>query len=134
MIALDTGGEQFPAGADAQLTVDLHSVNSAVVVPTSAVHTNGTTTYVLVRKGASEQEQRVTVGVVGAVYTQITSGLSRGTMVILADPSTPVPSSNTQTTTGAGVFGNTGTGAGGAIRAFTGGGGGSVGRGGGAGG
>lgn len=103
VIDLGSAGVQFPAGADAQLTVNLRSASSALVVPTSAVHTNGATSYVLVPKGGSEQEQRVTVGVVGAVYTQITAGLSKGTAVILANPSTKVPSSSTASNTGAGA-------------------------------
>lgn len=129
VIALDTRGTQFPAGADALLTVYLHSVGSAVVVPTSAVHTNGATSYVLVPRGSSDQQVRVTVGAVGAVYTQITSGLSRGTVVVLADRSTKVPSSNTQNNN-TGAFNGNGT-----TRVFTGGGfGGFTPRGGGAGG
>lgn len=103
VIDLGSAGVQFPAGADAQLTVNLRSASSALVVPTSAVHTNGATSYVLVPKGGSEQEQRVTVGVVGAVYTQITAGLSNGATVILANPSTKVPSSSTASNTGAGA-------------------------------
>jgi multidrug efflux pump subunit AcrA (membrane-fusion protein) len=133
VIAMDAGGQRLPAGADAQLTVDLHSVSNAVVVPTSAVHTNGSTSYVLIVKGGSEQEQPVTVGVVGSEYTQITSGLTKGATVILANLSTKVPSSNTNTSNNAGSFRGSGTGAGGAFRAFTGGGG-FVGRGGGGGG
>jgi HlyD family secretion protein len=37
----------------------------------------------------------VTVGVIGAIYTQITSGISMDTNVVLADFSQAVPSSST---------------------------------------
>jgi hypothetical protein len=44
----------------------------------------------------------VKVGIVGGVYTQVLSGLNRGTTVVLADLSTPVPASSTTVTGGFG--------------------------------
>jgi hypothetical protein len=71
------------------------------VVPTSAVHTTSAGhSYVIVLQGNKEVTKTVTVGVVGATYTQIMSGLTRGTAVVLANLSTAVPSSSTNSNTG----------------------------------
>ena len=48
---------------------------------------------------------RVTAGAVGPVYTEITSGLTAGDRVILADLGQPIPSAITSNR-----FGRTGTG------------------------
>ena len=66
-------------------------------------------TYVLIVANGMETEKNVSVGVVGATYTQITSGLTKGTKVVLADLSEAIPSSNTDTaTSGFGGFGGAG--------------------------
>ncbi len=67
--------------------------------PTSAVHTSSAgRAYVITLKSGQEVETTVKVGVVGDTYTQITSGLSAGTEVVLANPSQPVPSSSSNST------------------------------------
>ena len=87
------------AGSTAQLTVDIAQASHAVVVPTSAVHTSAAgRTYVITLKSGQEVDTTVKVGVVGDVYTQITSGLSAGTQVVLANNATPVPSSSSNST------------------------------------
>lgn len=107
--ALDSSGGNIPSGSDTQITVDLASASDAIVVPTSAVHTDATGSYVLLDKNGNEAEQRVTVGVVGTVYTQITSGLTTGQSVILANPSEALPSSSTnQNSTRLGLIGGAG--------------------------
>jgi trimeric autotransporter adhesin len=83
------------AGSTAQVEVDIAEANHAIVVPTSAVHTATTgRPYVITLQSGHEVNTNVKVGVVGDVYTQITSGLSAGTQVVLADKSQPVPSSS----------------------------------------
>ncbi len=97
------------AGSTAQVAVDIAQANHALVVPTSAVHT--TTAghpYVITLQSGHEVNTNVKVGVVGDVYTQITSGLSAGTPVVLADKSQPVPSSSSNSTNSLRGFGGGG--------------------------
>lgn len=90
----------MPAGSAGQAQVQTARANHAVVVPTSAVHTTTAgNSYVMMLQGANEVRKPVTVGVVGQTYTQITSGLAAGTVVVLADPSQTVPSSSTNSNT-----------------------------------
>jgi multidrug efflux pump subunit AcrA (membrane-fusion protein) len=88
-----------------------------VAVPTSAVNTNGTQSYVLVLSAGKLVDKTVKVGLVGYTYTQVMSGLKEGESVVLADYSEAVPTSNTATVGGfgggAGGFGGGGFGGGG---------------------
>jgi multidrug efflux pump subunit AcrA (membrane-fusion protein) len=90
---------QLAAGSAAQMVIDLSQADNTVVVPSSAVHTTSTGTYVYVDKAGKEVRQAVKTGLVGTVHTQITLGLTSGQVVILADPSQAVPSSSTNSTT-----------------------------------
>jgi HlyD family secretion protein len=79
------------------------------VVPTSAVRTTSTNnSYVIVLQAGKQTDKKVTVGVVGGIYTQITAGITKGATVVLANLSQAVPSSSTNSTTrtfgGAGGF------------------------------
>lgn len=65
---------------------------AALTVPTSAVHRQGRQTTVQVLSNGAAQTVPVTVGAVGSDYTEITSGLSAGQQVILADLGQPIPS------------------------------------------
>ncbi|HTW09775.1 MAG TPA: hypothetical protein VME46_19890, partial [Acidimicrobiales bacterium] len=67
-------------------------VNNVLVVPTSAIHTVGTLSYVYVLKNGKEVETRVTLGASGDAETQITSGLSVGAVVVIASLRATVPS------------------------------------------
>jgi len=100
VVALPAGSHGIAAGSSAQITVTLAEVKDAKVVPTSAVHTAGGTSYLEVIRTGQESRDPVQVGVVGADYTQITSKLSAKTEVVLADLSEPVPSSSSSTSTG----------------------------------
>ncbi|HUE58495.1 MAG TPA: hypothetical protein VMO88_02840, partial [Acidimicrobiales bacterium] len=109
-----TNGGKIAAGSAAQLQVQVASADDTLVVPTSAVHTTAPgRSYVVVLQGGQQVRKTVTTGVAGQLYTQIRSGLSSGTVVVLADPSQAVPSSstNTATTFGRG-FGGAGFGGG----------------------
>jgi hypothetical protein len=53
----------------------------------------GTRDYVLVLNGSTTKMQTITVGAVGAIYTQVTSGLTAGQHVVLANPNQPIPTS-----------------------------------------
>ena len=94
-VAIETPTGPMAAGSATRMTLQLAHADSATVVPTSAVHTSAVgTSYVYLAHGARETRQQVTVGLVGPIYTQITSGLAVGDRVVLADPSQPVPASS----------------------------------------
>jgi multidrug efflux pump subunit AcrA (membrane-fusion protein) len=117
VVALPSGHHGLSGGATAQIEIVLHQVDYALAVPTSAVHSAGTDdSYVLVLANGREKQTRVSVGAVGAVYTQIDSGLAKGATVVLADLSQPIPSSGSDATTGrlGGGFGGGGEFGGGA--------------------
>jgi len=95
VVALPAGSHGISAGSSAQLQVVLHEVKDTLAVPTSAVSTAGLgNSHVLVLQAGQELRKKVVVGVVGALYTQITSGIGEGTTVVLADLSEAVPPSS----------------------------------------
>ncbi len=107
IVTVTSSTGQLAAGSAAQTVIDLSQADNTAVVPTSAVHTTGTGSYVYVDKAGQEVRQTVKTGLVGDVYTQITSGLTQGQVVVLADPSESVPSSSTNSTSNR--FGRGGT-------------------------
>jgi multidrug efflux pump subunit AcrA (membrane-fusion protein) len=114
------------AGSTANVDISTGAVSNVVAVPTSAVQTLGTRSYVLELAKGELTRKFVKVGMVGDTYTQVLSGLTPGQSVVLADYAEAVPSSNTDTVGGVGSFLN-GGGTGGAFPgggAFFGGGGG----------
>jgi HlyD family secretion protein len=86
-------------GSTAQVSIDIAQADDTLVVPTSAVHTSSAgNSYVTVLQAGKQIRRTVKVGVVGNTYTQIISGLTAGTVVVLADPSQAVPSSSSNST------------------------------------
>ena len=100
------------AGASADVEIIVRQATNVLVVPTTAVHSLGTSSYVDLLKNGKEVEQTVTIGAEGSPYTQITSGLKEGQEVVIASLSATIPSS-TGTGTGRAVFGGGGFGGGG---------------------
>ena len=97
VVALPSSTAGLFTGSTANVNIDTGSVSNVVAVPTSAVQTLGTRSYVEeVSKGVLTRKV-VKTGMVGDVYTQVLSGLSPGQSVVLADYSEAVPSSNTNT-------------------------------------
>ena len=88
----------------------------ALAVPTSAVQTVGSGTYVTLLSNGTLTRKLIKVGMVGDIYTQVLSGLTSGQSVVLADYSEAVPSSNTNTLGGLGGFSGGGGFGGGAFR------------------
>jgi len=80
-------------GIQAAITVTTAQAVSALAVPTSAVNHRGALDYVLVLNGSTTKFQVITVGAVGAIYTQVTGGLSAGQQVVLANPNEAIPTS-----------------------------------------
>jgi len=104
-------------GISASVSVTTLSVANVLTVPSSAVHTEGTSSYVDVLSNGKEVTTPVTVGAVGSTLTQIKSGLTPGEEVILAEVTSIVPSSS-----GFGGFGGGGLGGATFTRQFVGGG------------
>jgi RND family efflux transporter MFP subunit len=106
------------------VTITTQHAKRTLAVPTSAVTTNGSTNTVEVLDGNAVRQTKVHVGVVGYTWTQITSGLTKGEQVVLANMAAPLPgsatsssNSSTSTTTPSrgGFFGGGGRGGGGAV-------------------
>ncbi len=110
-IGLNGGGTLF-AGSGAAVSIVVSSAAHALAVPTSAVRTLGNRHVVSVLRDAKLTSLPVEVGAVGMIFTQVTSGLSEGDQVVLADLNAPLPTSNT-TLRGIGGSGLGGSGLGG---------------------
>jgi HlyD family secretion protein len=104
------------SGATANVTITTGTVSNVVAVPTSAVQTLGTRSYVLELSKGQLTRKAIKVGMVGDSYTQVDSGLSPGQSVVLVDYAQAVPSSNNNTNLGS-VLGGAG-GAGGFFGRF----------------
>ena len=85
-------------------------MSNVVAVPTSAVQTLGTRSYVLELSKGQLTRKIIKVGMVGDTYTQVDSGLSPGQSVVLVDYAEAVPSSNNNTNLGSVVGGGGGAG------------------------
>jgi HlyD family secretion protein len=117
VVALPAGTHGISAGSAAEITVVLAQAKHVEVVPTSAVHSAGGGSYVDVVKTGQEQRVTVEIGVVGADYTQIKSGLSPKTELVLADLSEAVPSSSSSSTSSSSLLGGGGIPSGGGFPA-----------------
>lgn len=118
IVALPTSASGLFSGSTANVNISTGSVSNVVAVPTSAVQTLETRSYVTEIEKGQLTRKVIKIGMVGDVYTQVDSGLSPGQSVVLVDYADPVPSSNTNTTTGIGGL----LGGGGGAGAFFGGG------------
>jgi HlyD family secretion protein len=99
-----TGGSMY-SGSAADITIRTGKVSAVVAVPTSALQTLGSRTYVLVLSNGLLTRKKVSIGMVGDEYTQVTSGLMPGQRVVLADYGEAVPSSSTNTVGLGGLLG-----------------------------
>ena len=77
-------------GSSANISIVTGEKKDVLAVPTSAVVTTGTQSYVLVLSGGNPVDRPIKVGIVGGIYTQVLSGLKRGQAV--ASPTIPLPS------------------------------------------
>ncbi len=84
---------QLFAGASAQVALIVKQATNVLSVPTSAVHTVGSLSYVLVKSANKEKRVIVSVGAADAQYTQVLSGLKLGESVVLANRALAIPSS-----------------------------------------
>ena len=109
-LQLAATGAHFYDGAGADVTITVRSVSDVLSVPTSAVHSLASIHTVDVLTGGKVTTVRVGLGAMGDDRTQITSGLTAGQRVVLADLGTPLPSNNTNLRRLTGGSGLTGTG------------------------
>ena len=133
VVALPTSATGLFAGSTANVVIATGSVANVVAVPTSAVQSLESRSYVEMLSNGTLTRKVIKVGMVGDTYTQVLSGLTVGQSVVLADYAEPVPSSNTDTLGGfggggfgGGGFGGGGFGGGGAFRIQRSGGGGAT--------
>jgi trimeric autotransporter adhesin len=108
LVALPASGGTMHAGSAADITISTGKVSDVVAVPTSALQTLGSRTFVLVLSKGELTRKMVTVGMVGDEYTQVRSGLTPGESVVLADYGEAVPSSSTNTVGVGGLLGGGG--------------------------
>jgi multidrug resistance efflux pump len=94
-ISLDTGGLYSGSGADVSIVVK--KLSNVLAVPTSALTSLGTLHAVTLQSGGKGVRRVVQVGASDAIYTQITSGLTSGQKVALAQLNLGVPSSGSNT-------------------------------------
>ncbi len=95
VVALPSSANGLFTGSTANIDIATGSVSNVTAVPTSAVETLGTTSYVLELDKGVLTRKDIKIGMVGGTYTQVLSGLSPGQSVVLADYAEAVPSSNT---------------------------------------
>ena len=98
VVALPSSTTGLFTGSTANVDISTGSVSNVVAVPTSAVETLETRSYVLVLDKGVLTRKDIKVGMVGDTYTQVISGLSPGQSVVLADYAEAVPSSNSDST------------------------------------
>jgi multidrug efflux pump subunit AcrA (membrane-fusion protein) len=111
VVDLPASNSTLFTGSTANVDIDTGSVSNVLAVPTSAVETTGTSSYVLETDKGELTRKVIKVGMVGDTYTQVLSGLSNGQSIVLADYAEAVPSSNTDLTNalgGGGGFGGFG--------------------------
>lgn len=94
-VALADPGVDLENGSTGTVTITTADVRSALVVPTSAVTTDGTTSTVVLSDDAGTHTRAVTLGAVGVEWTQIRQGLVAGDRVVIADRGRPLPESAT---------------------------------------
>lgn len=113
VVDLPASNDALFSGSTANVVIDTGSVSNVMAVPTSAVETTGTSSFVLEFDKGVLTRKVIKVGMVGDTYTQVMSGLDDGQSVVLADYAEAVPSSNTDITNalgGGGGFGGFGGG------------------------
>lgn len=92
-VAVSPTSEKLYGGSSAQLVITVAGTGQVLTVPTSAVHVEGQTATVKVLDNGTAKDVTVQRGAVGSELTQITSGLTEGQKVVLADLSVPMVSS-----------------------------------------
>jgi multidrug efflux pump subunit AcrA (membrane-fusion protein) len=94
-VTIGLTGQTAGLHPDGLATVTITTARSSgVSVPTSAVHGSGKKATVTVFTGGKARSVKVRIGTMGPVMTRITSGLTAGEQVVLANLNQPLPSTN----------------------------------------
>lgn len=107
-ISITDDADELRQGSVASVSIVLGSGENVLAVPTSAVRASGGTHTVTVLRGGETEEVSVEVGVIGAAWTEIVSGIEAGDEVVLADLSQPLPGSASEGGSGSGGVPNGG--------------------------
>jgi HlyD family secretion protein len=94
-IGLTGDSSDLRSGSVASVAISTDDATWALAVPTSAVHAGQGGDTVTVLEDGTTSEVDVTVGAVGAEWTEITDGLEPGQVVVLADLDEPLPGTAT---------------------------------------
>jgi multidrug efflux pump subunit AcrA (membrane-fusion protein) len=100
----DANGLQLSSGADADVNIITKAATDVATIPSSAVQTVGANHFVTEYRNGTTSRVRITLGTVGDILTQVTSGVKPGATVVLADLNQAIPASSA-TTTGRRTFG-----------------------------
>jgi multidrug efflux pump subunit AcrA (membrane-fusion protein) len=96
VIGIVGDGTDLRNGSVASVGIVTNATSAALAVPTSAITTQGSRHTVRVLDGGAVTTKTVEVGALGATWTEITSGLTAGDVVALADMNEPLPGSATE--------------------------------------
>jgi multidrug efflux pump subunit AcrA (membrane-fusion protein) len=110
-VSLDSRDLGQLSGVDGNVEIIVTRSVGVTTVPSSAIRTVGSIHLVTVVKDGTPTPVRVTLGTVGDILTQVTTGLVNGQVVSLADVDQPLPSTSSSTTRSA--FGGAGLSGGG---------------------
>lgn len=95
-ISIDGDARELRNGSTVSVSIVTGGASGVLAVPTSAVRVDNGRAMVTVIEGGDTRRVSVEVGVVGAAWTQITSGLNDGQEVILADLTEALPGTATE--------------------------------------
>ena len=95
VVSVPSGAGGLPEGAPSTASIVTTSLNSALVIPSSALTTSstGATTVTTLADGATRTVD-VSVGARGQGRVQILSGISASDVIVLADLTAPLPDTN----------------------------------------
>lgn len=96
-IGLDSAGLGQLSGAEADVSIIVKTAVDVTTVPSSAIRTVGSIHLVTVVDGNQVHAVRVSLGTVGPTLTQVTSGVSDGEQVALANLNESLPSTSATT-------------------------------------
>jgi len=110
-IALEHAPTSLKDGMTAQVAIVVQSASNVLLLPSAAITTTGNASTVSVLSKGVQKTVRVTLGIVGSSFTQITSGVTEGETVV--EPTASVSASTSSGTSGVtGGFGGGGFGGG----------------------
>lgn len=93
-VLLPAPSKAFVSGAPAAVSVVVKSVTGVLTVPDSAVTLTRGRAFLNVLTGGKPVRIAVNIGAIGALLTQVTSGVSLGQALVLADPTQSLPASS----------------------------------------